>query len=379
MTSSKKPTAEILTSLDEDPKVHFFPWQLDVRNTAASMCKHITPRGLLSVLLDDEQWSAYPANISIDPQGQVVIAPRYTPPVYVEVNDTMSSVVLYVSKTTNDQLLEWTTGEETLKTAIIKSMGSVMRQIFRDPEDGFSLMSIMDIMTAVRTKYGRMKKDTRRELAMRMTTRLTTTEGVDNHISNLKEMFIISKTGGHPIKMSEQVDILRASILGHVLIDQVMKQYDFLNPDESAHTVASIVDYLSDHLPNISNASAAATQANANIMASEVYLSLQAEYKTFKDQQQDKTTDKKKKRNKGKGAKGKGKAKHQKGNRNNKDQGTEKTLKYCHAHGTQHTHTSSECKLMDADKSQFNSAMRSAKDSDHPPGGSTKVLGKAPQ
>ena len=164
MTSSKKATAEILSSLDEDPKVNFFPWQLDVRNTAASMCKHITPRGLLTVLLDDEQWAAYPANITTDPQGQEVIAPRYTPPVHVEVNDTMTSVVLYVSKTTNDQLMEWRTGEEALKTAIIKSMGSVVRQIFRDPEDGFSLMSIMEIMTAVRAKYGRMKKGTRKEL-----------------------------------------------------------------------------------------------------------------------------------------------------------------------------------------------------------------------
>jgi hypothetical protein len=66
-------------------KVNFFPWQLDVRNTAASMCKHITPRGLLSNHFDDKQLVAYPANNSIDlqgqaviadPQGQAVIAPR---------------------------------------------------------------------------------------------------------------------------------------------------------------------------------------------------------------------------------------------------------------------------------------------------------------
>jgi hypothetical protein len=44
-------------------------------------------------------------------------------------------------------------------------MGRVVRQIFRDPEDSFSLMSIIEIMTAVRAKYGKMKKDTRTELA----------------------------------------------------------------------------------------------------------------------------------------------------------------------------------------------------------------------
>ncbi len=42
-------------------------------------------------------------------------------------------------------------------------------------------------------------------------------------------------------------------------------------------------------------------------------------------------------------------------------------------------HTSSECKLMAGDKAQFNDSMRSAKDADHLPGGSTKVLGQEPK
>ena len=56
-----------------------------------------------------------------------------------------------------------------------------------------------------------------------------------------------------------------------------------------------------------------------------------------------------------------------------------KPLKYCHAHGSQNTHTSSECKMMDADKARFSAAMRTAKDPENPPGGSTKVLGQSSQ
>ncbi len=125
MALSKKPVVEIFTNLEEDPKIHFFPWELEVRNAAASLCRTITPRGLLSVLLTDEQWNAYSANRTVDAQGQVVIAARYVPPVHVQVNDTMTSVMLYVAKSTNDQLLEWVTGEETMKQAIIKSLGPV--------------------------------------------------------------------------------------------------------------------------------------------------------------------------------------------------------------------------------------------------------------
>ena len=56
-----------------------------------------------------------------------------------------------------------------------------------------------------------------------------------------------------------------------------------------------------------------------------------------------------------------------------------KTLHYCHAHGSQHTHKSSECKLMAADKDRFTAVMRNAKDPEHPAGGSTKVLGQEPK
>jgi hypothetical protein len=61
---------------------------------------------MLSVLLTEAQWADYPANYITDVQGQPAITPRYTPPAFVEVNDTMSSVALYLAKQSNDQLVE---------------------------------------------------------------------------------------------------------------------------------------------------------------------------------------------------------------------------------------------------------------------------------
>ena len=57
MTASVK-TVEILTTLEEDPHVNFFPWEMDVHDTAASMAKSLHPNGLLSAVLTDEQWAA---------------------------------------------------------------------------------------------------------------------------------------------------------------------------------------------------------------------------------------------------------------------------------------------------------------------------------
>ena len=48
---------------------------------------------------------------------------------------------------------------------------------------------------------------------------------------------------------------------------------------------------------------------------------------------------------------------------------------YCYCHGTQYSHTSAECKVMQADRKRFTSAMRNATNSQSPPGGSDRKPG----
>ncbi len=106
IAAKTKPSVEILTTLEEDPAVNFFPWQKDVRTQASSLCKHITPTGLLSILLTDQQWAEFPSNTTMNQQGQPVLAQRFAPPAHVDINDGMTSVALYVAKASNDQLSE---------------------------------------------------------------------------------------------------------------------------------------------------------------------------------------------------------------------------------------------------------------------------------
>ena len=377
--SNSKPVIAILATLEEDTKMNFFPWELAVIDAAASRCKGLTPRGLLSTLLTDKQWDEYPANLSLDANGQQVIAPRYVPPTYIEPVDTMTSVGLYVARSSNEQLLEWTTAEEALKTAIQESLGPVVRQIVKHPQHGFTLLSIQDIMAKVRTRYGKMRKNTRKNLEEKMTSRLASSDSFETHVSHLREQFLTVEKGGNQILEDKRVDILRKSLSGHAIIDKIINQYDFKNCDDTLHTFEGIVEFVDDHLPNLQSSAQMAADASASIMTSDAYVALEAEVKKLKA-----ALPAQKKRQ---GGKGKGKSKKQKKNRTNGEQSdgsstaksAERKLKYCHAHGTQHSHTSSECKLMAADTTRFNTSMRNAKDSDHPPGGSTKVLGQQPQ
>jgi hypothetical protein len=220
--SNSKPAITILTTLEEDPKMIFFPWELAVIDALASRCKGLTPRGLLSALLTDKQWDEYPANLSLDANGQQVIARRYVPPTYIEPVDTMTSVGLYVARSSNEQLLEWTTAEEALKTAIQESLGPVVRQIVKHPQHGFTLLSIQDIMAKVRTRYGKMRNNTRKNLEEKMTSRLASSDSFETHVSHLREQFLTVEKGGRQILEDKRVDILRMSLSGHAIIDKII-------------------------------------------------------------------------------------------------------------------------------------------------------------
>jgi hypothetical protein len=160
-------SVEILSTLEGDPHVLFFPWQLDVHDVAAGMAKSIHRNGLLSEILTDEQWANYPGNTTTN-NGQVQIAPRYQPPQYVEVTGTMTSVELYVAKSNNDKLQLWIDTGEALKRAVIKSLGRVVRQVVQQGKTRFQQLTVSEILARVRARYGQMQKDTNTDLKERM-------------------------------------------------------------------------------------------------------------------------------------------------------------------------------------------------------------------
>jgi hypothetical protein len=127
-----------------------------------------------------------------------------------------------------------------------------------------------------------MQDTTRQCLEERMTSVLQATDTFDTHLSNLAQNFVISAIGGFPIDEDKQVKIFRASVSGNPLIAKALEAYGFDNPDSRTHTFANISNYVMVNLPNLQSSSRAAANATANIMASEVYLTLEAENKKLK-------------------------------------------------------------------------------------------------
>ena len=281
MTTVTK-NVEILTTLNENPYVSFFPWEMDIHDVAAGMAKSIHPLGLLSAILTDEQWNTYPGNSTMDQNGQIQLLARYQPPNYVNINDTMTSVELYVSKANNDKLQLWIDSGEALKTAIIKSLGKNVRQVIRDKKVRFQRLTSREIIDRVKARYGQMDKDVKAELKEKMLTMLPTADGLDIHISNLQDMFEISENAGYPEDEFCKVEIFRETTCTHPLICEVLKTFDLLNPNSKIVTFDQISAYLTLHLPNLKHAQMMATRATANMVAANAYTTLEVESKRLK-------------------------------------------------------------------------------------------------
>ena len=388
-------TVEILTTLDSDPHVSFFAWEMDVQDVASSMAKSIHSLGLLSEVLTDAQWAVYPGNAIIDQAGNTQIAARYQLPGYVDIHGGMTSIDLYVAKASNDRVQLWIDSREALKRAILKSLGKVVRQVIQESKVRFQLMTVLDIMAKVRLRYGQMEKDTFSNLEERMHTLLPTADDLDTHISNLQEMFNVSETAGFPVDSYRQVATFRDTVCAHPTIVKVLEKFDFDFPDPKAVSFAQITAFLIRHLPNVKHAQMAATRATANLAAVTAYSTLEVESQRLRaaiEKLKRKRTggqqDRNQNKNKRQQGKQTGEKQHEKQNgKQNGERQRDKTrsaneptkeLKYCFGHGYQRSHVSSECKMLAGDKEKYTAAMRRATGPANPPGGSNKVNGQVP-
>ncbi len=112
---------------------------------------------LFCVVLTLAQWNTHALNISFDDEGQQVIAQRYAAPAYVELETGMSANEITITKARNKAREDWMIAEQTLKRAIMDSVGLTIRHIIAPPPLYFQNMMPIDIINAVRANYGKQR------------------------------------------------------------------------------------------------------------------------------------------------------------------------------------------------------------------------------
>ena len=117
-------TLTIKQTLDIDPEINFINWELNVQDVASTTGRSIAgTQGLLGLVLSPAQWKSHALNISVNDEGHQVVAQRYAPPAYVELDVDMSATEITITKARNKTREDWMIAEQNLKRAMMDSLG----------------------------------------------------------------------------------------------------------------------------------------------------------------------------------------------------------------------------------------------------------------
>jgi hypothetical protein len=120
-------------NLEEDPELNILSWKLKVQEVASSLATAVSPSGLITHILDDQEWRDHLASRSTSPNGTITVAPCPTSPAHVPIVGGMNTTAIAVAKYTNDRHQIWHEAKTVLKRCIVDSMGPTLAATFGPP------------------------------------------------------------------------------------------------------------------------------------------------------------------------------------------------------------------------------------------------------
>ena len=133
MSNTSDATAAITESLEFEPELNYLTWKVGVETFAASKATLISPSGLLTDILTDEEWNATSLNRATSPGGTLTIAPRPVPPVHSPISIGMTNAAISVAKYDNERHQIWHDSRVAFKLALIRSLGPTLEGAIGPP------------------------------------------------------------------------------------------------------------------------------------------------------------------------------------------------------------------------------------------------------
>ncbi len=237
------------------------------------------------------------------------------------------------------------------------SVGLTIRQSLPPPPLCFQNMMPIEIINAMRAHYGKTTTRTVRRLDEILAEKLDNVHNFKTHAAKMQNAFSIGTAFGIPMDEISRIKVLSTSILGHHVMDKLIEGYDHDYPEFLQQTFAGLFDYLITYLPNAESREADTKAHDLSVRhrgkaESDILLSMNAEQITAYLAA---TNDAKKWKSKLNKQQKRTKIQHA-STTSSSDDDSEQPVKrqrvehYCYCHGTQYSHTSAECKVVEADK-----------------------------
>ena len=383
-TETTNDSTVIDINLEEDPELSYFTWKVQVEDVASNAATTVEPTGLLTLIVNDQAWAAYPPNQRVSPGGTASIAPRPAIPTHVPITAGMLNAQISVAKYQNDKHEVWHKAKEAFKTGLIRSQGPTLAGSICPPPNGFRNISVMDIMDAVKDRYDTVDQLSLDRMEETLSSPLVNVRDLNKHLAKLHKNILMHEAAGFPIEDYVRTRLFRKSVMHHPQIAVCLASHDDKHIDHRQHTFAQVTKYVVTHLPPIlSAATQMASQSRAFMAAAPTtsFTTLEEMSTAYtavltKLEQIEKNGGKRRQRGE---AKNKSKRQKAAGGKTDTAGKTGKCDFYCFVHGEQNSHTSQQCKVMANQPANFTQQQRQATSKDSPPGGSAAVRGRDPQ
>ena len=213
-------------NLEEDPELSYFTWKVQVEDVASNAATVVEATGLLTLILKDPAWEAYPPNRTTSPGGTMRVAPRPVIPAHVPITGGMLNAQISVAKYNNDRFEIWHSAKESFKAKLVNSLGPTLGSTIGPPQHGFKTIQLMDIMQAVEDRYGTIDQVALQRMQETLSSPLEHVRDLNKHLATLTQHILMHEAAGFPIEDYLRVRYFRQSVLHHPQIAACLASYD---------------------------------------------------------------------------------------------------------------------------------------------------------
>jgi hypothetical protein len=156
----------------------------------------------------------------------------------------MTNAQISVAKYSNDRHALWHEAQESFKALLIRSLGPTLDGTLGPPPNGFTLLTVQEIVNAVKAKYCTVDQMALSKMEDILTSPL-------DHLANLKQHMMMQIAAGYHIEEYRKVSIFKRSVIGHHQIVQCLQDFDKKYTDPLTTTYNQITAYVAKRLPTI--------------------------------------------------------------------------------------------------------------------------------
>lgn len=361
------------TSLEDKPRANVKSFIREVIADAGTRCTGQIQHGLLYLVLTDLQWRTLEFNKTQTSAGIMTILPKFANKLPQRPADEDRSAAWTDYKMLKEEYIAVENATKDLKDKLLRSIPQEDRDELEDSEYGTLDLTILQVIQHLTTKYGTMEGTDFESLEQQLLIPLSSQAGLVSHISTFKKIFLQFEASKQPKSEFDKCKLFKSSIMHIPGTAKALDNYSMSYPlveDQAFEAMAAHVKRLS---PNFQVTSAdlgyagqsTQTAPNAAFFQSQEFTTMLATAIANAAQANIpppalKGGANKDRGNGGRGNGGRGRTDTGRGRGSGRGRG--QPQKYCYAHGYNDIHSSSECRTMYRDTTNYSDQDRRAID-----------------